>query len=55
MTRTARCSRAMMLTGVMVGLCLGVQGAALTLVPGKGVPEDCCGAAGRPVKFILDE
>ncbi len=39
----------------MVGLCLGVQGAALTLVPGKDVPADCFSAAGRPVKFILDE
>ncbi|QQR48515.1 hypothetical protein JKA73_26935 [Myxococcus xanthus] len=55
MTRTARRCRAMMLTGVMVGLCLGVQGAALTRVPGKGVHADCFGAAGRPVKFILDE
>ncbi|WP_162520994.1 hypothetical protein [Myxococcus xanthus] len=39
MTRTARRRRAMMLTGVMVGHCLGVQGAALTLVPSKGVPR----------------
>lgn len=31
------------------------KGAALTLVPGKDVPADYFGAAGRPVKFILDE
>ncbi|NVJ07288.1 hypothetical protein HUW63_18830 [Myxococcus sp. AM001] len=31
------------------------KGAALTLVPGKDVPAGYFGAAGHPVKFILDE
>jgi len=31
------------------------KGAALTLVPGKDVPSGYFGAAGHPVKFILDE
>ncbi|WNZ60115.1 hypothetical protein QEG98_29450 [Myxococcus sp. MxC21-1] len=31
------------------------KGAALTLVPAKDVPAGYFGAAGHPVKFILDE
>ncbi|WP_426753877.1 hypothetical protein [Myxococcus sp. Y35] len=31
------------------------KGAAVTLVPGKDVPEGYFGTAERPVKFILDE